>query len=774
MKRILISIALLPWLAGQGRIGDWTDYTSPLEIRDLVQVGRSVFAATAGGLLIFDSQEKSFSTLTKIDGLLGTDLNALAVDSDSLIWIGGGSSNGFIQVYDPGETEFVNSFDLDLSQIEAFAVADSIIFGVYLQNQDWGLIEFIRGEDGFEYRDVVKNWPYSVAGITGVALLGDTVFAGTDAGVLIADWRNSNLKDPSNWSRPFPELDGEISVLREANGKILVASDQKVYSITSAGVTLLRESNVDFLDLAGTEDDSFWGVVSDRVLHGTSKIYYSSYTLTSILPAADGDVYLGTMNGVAKLDQATGTFSRWIPNAPLTNHFTALTILDDGRLVAGSNSGLAILEFEGWRNIIGHKTIQTVHSDYSYDYYTADTVLIDFGEFIADMEQGPDGLLYCAVRGVYPEPRSHGGGIIIIDIDDPASFTLVDTAYLDWNLDEHMSVRDIEFDAAGNLWAANTFATHDKDPIAVRTASGNWGNFSSAESGGLVSLTPTTIGFDAWGRTWIGSFEDDNINPASVTDGGLVMLDFTGDPTQPESSSWKKLTVSDDPVNNTVWSLAVNQSNVLYFLSPVGLTGISLQSSATNPEAYRGFTYFPNISYGKGSRLKLDPRDNIWTTSSTQGIHVLLSNATYWPDINGLTAENSYLLSNEVTDIDFNSKQGKAVLTTSRGISVLKIPFAEEKRSFSNVDVFPSPFHIPSERPMVVDGLKDESSIKIMTLTGRVLRDLTESNAGISGYQAFWDGKDNSGRWVGSGVYLISIYTPGGSSSFEKITVIRH
>jgi flagellar hook assembly protein FlgD len=44
----------------------------------------------------------------------------------------------------------------------------------------------------------------------------------------------------------------------------------------------------------------------------------------------------------------------------------------------------------------------------------------------------------------------------------------------------------------------------------------------------------------------------------------------------------------------------------------------------------------------------------------------------------------------------------------------------------------------------------------------------------VEGFQAFWDGKDEFGNWVGTGVYLIAVYDENGSSSFLKIAVIKH
>ena len=72
---------------------------------------------------------------------------------------------------------------------------------------------------------------------------------------------------------------------------------------------------------------------------------------------------------------------------------------------------------------------------------------------------------------------------------------------------------------------------------------------------------------------------------------------------------------------------------------------------------------------------------------------------------------------------------------------------------------------------MTVDGLKDNSFIKIMTLDGEVLRSIPNSE--VQGYQAYWDGRDQSGKLVGTGVYLVAIYDKNGASSFEKVAVIR-
>ena len=157
------------------------------------------------------------------------------------------------------------------------------------------------------------------------------------------------------------------------------------------------------------------------------------------------------------LDKDTKVIDHEIPNSPLTNQISALTILNDGRLVAGSKLGISIKESWGWRNIMEGDKIN-ISSSFNPQRYAVDYLPINFGGFISDLEQGPDGLLYCAIRGTYPEPRRHGGGIVIIDIDNIENFTLIDTAYLDYYADEYMIVKDIEFDQLGVMWAANTLS----------------------------------------------------------------------------------------------------------------------------------------------------------------------------------------------------------------------------------------------------------------------------------------------------------------------------
>jgi len=778
--KFIIYFIYINLLLSQVRVGDWDAYTSPLDISDMVEVDSLLVSATNGGILVYNRILDQFKTYTNMQGLKGTDLAVIDQDEYGQYWIGGASPNGFIQIFDE-QFNLQETFDLDLTKIVDFAITDSIVFTAFQQNQEWGVMEFRHDGKHYFYKDVYNNWPMSLNEISGLAIVDEIIYVGTDQGLFIGNWKNTNLKDPDNWQID-DELAGAITTFKLIDDTILIIMENDIYeyniqNFTSTLVWDFYHDTHEIYDVVKDNQGVLWLVlIKNFVKTNSDAVEWSKRPgekFNRIFLLTDGTIVTGTTKGFLFNNEDSQSFKRKRPNTLLMNSVTALHVMSDGRLVAGSRYGLMIKENEGWRNLVGFNGDDLIISDNKdFSNFVADTLPIHFGNYISDIEEGLNGLLYCSIRGTYPEPQRHGGGIVVIDIDNPMNYSLIDTSVLDYFEDEYMIVKDIAKDPIGNLWFADTYATNKFQPLKVINTDSTWGSFSVQESGNKLSLTPNTIDFDSWGRVWIGSFEDNN-NVGGASNGGVVMLDYSGDPTSPSETEWAKVNVNTDASTNTAWSLGVTSTDILYILSPKGLQGLTLQFSNENPVAQYGYTYFPNISFSSGSKLRIDPRDNIWATSPSQGVYVLTSSATYWPNINGLTAENSFLLSNNVSAVAFDENEGLAYIATDRGISVLKIPFAKKNTSYSNIEIFPSPFRLPNSTPLTISGLMDESSCMIMTLTGRVLKTI-ESRRDVEGYQAFWDGKDESGQWVGTGVYLIAVYDFHGASSFSKIAVIRN
>ena len=771
----------LALVMGQSRIGDWDSFTSTLEIKSMINVNGKVFCSTRGGLLIFDPVEKKFTSVTNIDGLMGSNLAALALDPQGNLWIGGGEPHGFVQFYDPLRLESIAEFKYDLTEIQHFAVVDSQGYALYKLNQDLGLIEFQKKAGRYIHKDLYPNWPGDAANVSGIYLFDNKVYVATDKGLIVGD----SDSDPHTWTRPFEELNGNITSVYLSENRLYSVVNKRVFSLDliNSEIVLIAESfSNPLLGLTITADgNSLWGYDSENIYKFNDqeiefRIPVTKNHIRSLIGMDKGDIIFGTETGLMIVDDSSGKLESIKPNTLHSGQITAVTVLNDGRIVAGTKDGIAIKETGGWRNIVATGSEIIVHEDPDFNYFVADTLPLDFGESISDLEQGPDGYLYCAVNGTYPPPRRNGGGIVILDVDDPANFTVIDTTYLDYFSNEFMIIYDLEWDRFQNLWVANPFATVRKEPIQVLTSQSDWGSFSADVTPQKLSLTPNSLAVDAWGRVWVASFVDNAIN-IGYPNGGLAVLIYDGDPASPSDILWKEF-----PRYNasSVWSVDITDNNRLYVLSPSGLDYFDLQFSRDDPIAASSpRTYFPNIPFDGSSKVVSDTRGNAWVISPTEGVHVLLSNATFWPnnnpgiDVESFNSETTPLLSNIVSDIAFDTNLGLAYISSNLGINSVRIPFAEKKTSYSQLKIYPSPYVIPNHYPLIMEGLRDNSSVQILTLTGEVVRHLKTSDMGIHGDQVGWDGKNKSGDWVPSGVYLISIYDPDGSSTFGKITVIR-
>ena len=775
---IIIALFYLSITYPQVNIGQWKALTSPLKSKDIAIVDQTIYSATEGGLFVFNGTD--YTTLTTIEGLSGVNLSSLAIDLDSNLWIGGSSPNGFLQVYNPVNKQSVNIFDFGLTEILDIQVLGNYSWVLYKNGQDIGLMKFIYDEI-WEYRDSFKNFPIDGGLINCFTATDSTIYIGMDTGLYFSQI-SGNMKDPNNWIPLTSDFNSSIISLAVDNHFITYSTNSAVYQYD----ILSQENNsisfsYDFNNIENIfiVSDGYMIADGNSLFHKKNNsdfLIQNKYKINN-LQESNGEIFASTNFGLLIISDDY-TLTRILPNAPVTNSFSAIKVLKDGRLVAGSSEGLSIYSELGWRNILEIKisNSEKININYNYNIFISDTINYDFGEYIADIEEGPDGLVYCAIRGsrVYQSnPPRWSGGIIVIDIDNPSNVSVIDTTFLSYHTSSNNSIPyqvtlDIEFDSNGNMWVANPYCINGNEPIHVRSVNGVWKHFGSSETSTRISQSPISIEFDYWDRVWVSSFQAEEANLGIYPNGGISLLDYNGLPYNPTLFNWNVIKYDE-----TVWSLGMGLNNRLYYLTPSGLKYFDLKSGNSPVLRENQYPFYPNISFGSGSGIKVDPQGNVWTYSASQGIHVLLENTSYWPDINGLRKNNSLLLSDEIRDIDFDSKNNLAYIATSQGISILRIPFGEEVNNNNNLKVFPSPFHIPSDNLMRVDGLLFNSSMMVMTLDGKVIKNIKARGLSIDGDQLAWDGRDEAGDYVSSGVYLLSIYGKDGSNRITKITVIK-
>lgn len=778
MRTYIFTLLLTTFVFSQARIGDWDSYTSTLNIHQVKQYGDYLIGATDGGLLIYDIINQTFSELDNIDGLIGTNLNCIDIDGLGYVWLGGGEPNGFTQIYDIINQVSIAEFNYEMTEIIDFALSDSIVYSIYRQNNDFGIQEFIFLDGEFIHKDLYPNWPQGNR-INQIEIFGTRVFIATEIGLYTGEIGS----DPYNWEMVSPDFDNNIFGLQISDDDLYFFMGTQLIrvSLDDQSSTIVDEySNSNFIQFVVHDDDIIYlnnNSIEIKNITASQTIPVEKNSINSISIYDNNEIVFATVSGLALLKH-DNSIDYILPNSPHQNNLQAITLLNDGRLVVGNAEGLSIMESYGWRSILESDNKVIIQNNRDHNYFIADSIPVDFGVSISRMLQGPDDKLYCALEGTFQS--RNGSGILIIDVDNPSDYTLIDTTFLDFFSNEYMVIKDIGFDRENNLWVADAFASNKHESIHVRMQDNNWRSFNAENSDGSMGLTPSTLAIDAWQRIWIGSFQDSGMN-IGFPNGGLSMYSYDGSPIGPDDEKWYRINLTNTDVNATIWSLAVSEENRLYILTPTGLTFVDLQFADDDPIKYENPRYyFPNISFGQESEVRLDARGNAWVISESDGIHVLLNNSTFWPDENrsieveSINTDNYPLLSDNVSDVTFDNENGMAYFTSMNGINSFRIPFAESKKNYANIRAFPSPYHVPNENPLIIDNLKDKSSIKIMTISGKVIRSLETADLGIHGYQIEWDGRDENGDWVYSGVYLLSVYNEDGSNEFSKIAVIRH
>jgi hypothetical protein len=491
------------------------------------------------------------------------------------------------------------------------------------------------------------------------------------------------------------------------------------------------------------------------------------------------DEYIGYAvigdGGLAEFHHDTNSWQSLIPNSTTGNSYSAVYMLSTGELIAAGQSGIARFNGSAWYNIHPGYYILSSPDDVrltgndqitNSPFFLADTLYYR-GKQSWNMVELPQGDLLVGFKG----NPAKGGGIMRLRFGDQLWYETYDTT--DGKLDGlvgngFITVRNLAADPDGNVWIANPYSEIRQNVIAVLTADGNWIHFSISESQNRLNYLPTEITFDPEGRIWIGS----EVHGDWGSPGGIAVLDYGGTLSDKLDDEWTSVSLESDR-SRTIWSLVFDHNDILWVLAADGVMGYMVREDlALIPYTQFG-PYLGDIPFSQGSKIRVDAQNNKWITSPQRGVWVLLDNTTFWPTVDGINEENSAILSNEVLDIFLDNEEGVVYLATSKGISVLRIPFRTEPGSYDEMRVFPSPFHIPSVKPLVVDGLRQGSSVKIFTATGRLVRELTIQGGGVEGYQATWDGKDSRGRWVGSGVYVAVGYMESGQTGVAKVAVIR-
>ncbi len=169
------------------------------------------------------------------------------------------------------------------------------------------------------------------------------------------------------------------------------------------------------------------------------------------------------------------------------------------------------------------------------------------------------------------------------------------------------------------------------------------------------------------------------------------------------------------------------------------------------------------------SSIVIDGGNRKWF--GTKGNGVYLISADNMTEVHHFTSENSKLLSDNIESIAVNEKNGEVFFGTDKGLCsyMSDASTTNENMTKENVWAYPNPVKPDYTGLITITGLSFNSDVKIVTSNG-ILVNQGRSNGGTY----LWNGCDQKGKKVSSGIYMVETATNEGSKGTVcKIAIIR-
>ncbi|MCF7824887.1 MAG: T9SS type A sorting domain-containing protein [Candidatus Marinimicrobia bacterium] len=771
---------------GFGQVGTWESIPTLTEIRSILPLEDKVFLSSDGGILSFEKATKTFEM--GIDGIQSTNLdqNILYVDEDSLLWIGARSPGPIIEVYDlesglKKPIEFVN-----LDEINSFTQVGDSIYASYHDGLDGGLLLFRKGTSKIEYLDQFSNFS-SVTSLdlgeaNDVTSLDSILIFRTSKNLLWSKLGGTNLKDPSNWNVvDIPQGTLKISKLISSGRKLYIAIDKYIYEYNFSNYSQIHYSATTINDL---KQDS---VNPDRLVYTTSSGVYEldlvMNTENQLLAHADiqavaasrDEIWLSSSSDFLGSFQ-DGEYSVHSANRPRDHLFNKMIVDWEGKLIAGAYNGISIRNDQGWRTIqSGSQTGSFNMELYDWNSMIVDTLAYTGNAVVEDMVNDHSGDLYISLQG---------RGVLKLgsDLNGESVFYTSADGTLEPTFDSETFVLpgQMAVDSKNNVWLTNKLIRDGQSSITILGADSGVYHINQYQDG-MDSRTVKSIAIDQNDFIWVGS----QVRAELQATGGIHFISLKDSLGSDMHLDVSLLSGSPPLGDNDILQLEVDAQNTLWILTSAGVQSMALPDKWLNTNELKNWAalymtsrdpdyyYYWQLTDYNVTGIEIDQRGNKWFLSSNAGFHVLQNNGRWINDGYGYNTSNSDLLDDAVYSIAFDSQSGRAYISTSKGISVLNTPFANPREDYSDMHIYPQPFTPRIHERVVIQGLMDNSSIKIMTVAGKLVRALTSENNEVQGYEAQWDGRDAQGDIVGSGVYLLIIFNEDGVASTKKLAVLN-
>jgi ligand-binding sensor domain-containing protein len=750
MRGWLLVLFLVPCSLAVGGVGQWHNYTSMKDVRALAHTGNDFWAASGGGLYRWTEGSDDFLRLTYADGLRSIDLTAIAVDAEGGVW--SGASTGVLHVYEPSSGVVSTILDISsnaehtLKEIHALRVqGDTLLIGM-----DFGLsiYRISRREFGDTFTRFGTMSASTSVIVTSALFSNGRLWATVSDGASVNQiaWAadGANMLDPSAWTLEPVSSGGAPVSLEEFQGRVYAGTTSGLYYYANGWQEVTAFAGQSIVALAPGGATLSVATASGDVyrVDATNASQQYGTTLASapecLSATHDGFPAVGTAGG--GIQTFASTWTSHLPNGPAGNSFSSVVVDGDGVVWAGSGSsnGTGLFRYDGktWKTFTTSNSALPSNDIHrlSVDCEGRAWASI-FGGGYARLPRGDDSIrstdIFNTNVGMVGVPNNH-------------AFVVTST---------------MACDGHGNLWGSILQAA-DFRILVVRTPSGTWRTLPLYQ-GGLVDAVfdpnevDRSLAVDASDNLWITG--------RSVGHKGVIRLSNFG---AIDSVAGVFLTTSNGLPDDNVTTIVVDRENDLWVGTALG---VAIIVDPANPTRSGSIAAYKPRDGENVAAIAVDPLNQKWVATSA-GVSLWSADGTQQLGFYSVENTDGKIIDNNIRSIAVDPKTGTVYFATAYGLSSLSTPAAEPVVSFGKLLVFPNPYRLPNAVPLTVDGFEADASMKILSLDGTLVRDLKTPGGRVG----FWDGKDQRGNYVASGIYMIIGYTESGTQTGSgKVAVIR-
>jgi len=744
MKNIIsLSVALIFSISSfSQQQSNWQNYADMKSARDIATTTTGFWAAAKGGAYFFNTADSTFKTYSKSSGLNGTELTAAGIDTDNKVWFG--SASGLIDVFDPQTNSFRSILDIYNSDKTSKKINDITISGdtIYVAT-DFG-ISLIDSKTYLFYDTYFKFGSFTSNIKVNNILFNGLVYAATESGVAIQKADATNLSAPESWNI-YDQTSGlpvgGTNVIGFYNNILIAGTNSGLYSFN--GSTWQQ-----YLSLPGVKIIDLLSIGNTLYILSVNNVYsYDGTNLSEVWSTNSQPVKLGyhQSQGLVVATKSGIYFNNSFvyPNGPAANQFPNMTVDKTGNLWSASGkdaTGVGI-----------------------YKYNRSEWEIFDVQHYPELFQNGYYSIFCASDNSIYS--GNWGQGFARIRNNEITRFHYGNTGMVGIPNDiDFIVITGFAEDSKGNIWVLNLNAADSKS-LYVFTSDSMYSFRNPLEQHfGFCEVENLVI--DQYGTKWYSMGNDGSI--------GLFYFNEKGTYNDPSDDVYGYITTAKGLERNAIYSLAIDRRGELWVGTSLGvniISNVDAVLSSLNPQLK--ITESFSVRRETINALAVDPLNQKWL-GTNQGMLLLSTDGNQL--LATLDTKNSPLLSDQIESIAIDEGTGRVYVGTASGLTSFDTPSILPVESFNGLNIYPNPLFITDGNILVtIDGLIKNYDIKIVTVSRKLVRELlTQTPDNPGGLVAYWDGRDDNGNLVNSGVYIVIAFDQEGNSvETGKIAVIR-